>query len=96
MAMILYVTKHTGINAHDNRSVYTRLPKPAAETDVYAVEVDLRNYSVGGPNDDSSMVFDASGHGYALVYDKDTRQITLTDSAGRQCLAVSGPQSLVA
>jgi hypothetical protein len=89
--MILYRTKHTGINAHDGHLVYATPPAPQAETDIVAIDIgeELAGYTVGGPDDDCCMVFDSNGRGYALRYDKDRRTILLTDSANQLVKAIS-------
>ncbi len=87
--MIVYRTRHTGIHAHDNGLAYTSRPANAPETEIVAFDLDLPGYSAGGPEDDTSMVFDASGHGYAMTYDKRNRTVLLHDYAGRLIQAVS-------
>ena len=100
--MKLYRTTHTGIHAHDNATIYNRQPNPAAETDIYEIDVDLGNLSAGGPGDHPSMVFGpatpSGPNGYELGYNKVTRQITVMDSSGNVCnrISVIGHEMLIA
>lgn len=80
--MILYRTRHVGVNAHHGHSIYTRRPADVPEQVTIAIDLGHIDFEIGGPDDHPCMLFDCDGHGYAATYDKHKRQIVLTDVSG--------------